>query len=203
MIQEEEKLWKRGYKIVAGIDEAGRGPLAGPVVAAAVFINKKDFSFLKKIGLIKDSKELTPQKRKEAFELLIKKVEWRRGIVSEKIIDRINILQATKLAMGKALKDLEKRSKIKADFAIIDGITKINFEINQKVIVKADKKVLSCSAASIIAKVTRDELMIKYDKKYPLYNFKQHKGYGTKEHMAMLKKYGPCPLHRKSFNKGC
>lgn len=203
MIQEEEKLWKRGYKVVAGIDEAGRGPLAGPVVAAAVFINKKDFSFLKKIGLIKDSKELTPQKRKEAFELLIKKVEWGRGIVSEKIIDRINILQATKLAMEKALKDLEKRSKIKADFAIIDGITKINFEINQKVIVKADKKVLSCSAASIIAKVTRDELMIKYDKKYPLYNFKQHKGYGTKEHMAMLKKYGPCPLHRKNFNKGC
>lgn len=203
MIQEEEKLWKRGYKVVAGIDEAGRGPLAGPVVAAAVFINKKDFSFLKKISLIKDSKELTPQKRKEAFELLIKKVEWGRGIVSEKIIDRINILQATKLAMEKALKDLEKRSKIKADFAIIDGITKINFEINQKVIVKADKKVLSCSAASIIAKVTRDELMIKYDKKYPLYNFKQHKGYGTKEHMAMLKKYGPCPLHRKSFNKGC
>ncbi len=203
MIQEEEKLWKRGYKVVAGIDEAGRGPLAGPVVAAAVFINKKNFPFLKKNNLIKDSKELTPKKRKQSFDFLIKNVEWGIGIVSEKVIDKINILQATKLAMEKALKNLEKRSKMRADFAIIDGIMKINYGIKQKTIIKADKKVLSCSAASIIAKVTRDELMIKYDKKYPWYNFKQHKGYGTKEHLARLKKYGPCPLHRKSFNKGC
>lgn len=203
MIQEEEKIWKRGYKVVAGIDEAGRGPLAGPVVAAAVFITPKNFPLLKKNNLIKDSKELTPKKRRQAFDFLIKNVEWGTGIVSEKIIDKINILQATKLAMEKALKNLEKRSKMKADFVIIDGIMKINYGIKQKAIIKADKKVLSCSAASIIAKVTRDELMIKYDKKYPWYNFKQHKGYGTKEHLARLKKYGPCPLHRKSFNKGC
>ncbi|MDD3170447.1 MAG: ribonuclease HII [Candidatus Paceibacterota bacterium] len=199
MIQEEGKLWKKGYRVVVGIDEAGRGPLAGPVVAAAVFIDKKDFSLLRKNKFVRDSKELTPKKRKEVFEPLIKKVKWGTGIVSEKTIDRINILQATGLAMEKALKDFEKRNKIKADFAILDGIMKIDIEQKQKAVVKADKKVLSCSAASIIAKVTRDRIMVRYDKKYPLYNFKQHKGYGTKEHVRKLKKHGLCPIHRKSF----
>jgi len=199
MIQEEKKLWKKGYRVVVGIDEAGRGPLAGPVVAAAVFIDKKDFSLLRRNKFIRDSKELTPKKRKEVFDILIEKVKWGTGIVSEKTIDRINILQATGLAMEKALKDFEKRNKIKADFAILDGMMKIDIEQKQKTIVKADKKVLSCSAASIIAKVTRDGIMVRYDKKYPLYNFKQHKGYGTKEHVRKLKKHGLCPIHRKSF----
>lgn len=199
MIQEEEKLWKKGHKVVIGIDEAGRGPLAGPVVAGAVFIPKKDFSRLRKNKFIRDSKELTPKKRKEVYEFLIGSVKWGTGVVSEKMIDRINIFQATRLAMKKAIKDFEKRNKIKTDFVILDGMMKIDIEQKQKSIIKADKKVLSCSAASIIAKVTRDEMMIKYDKKYPLYNFKQHKGYGTREHAKKLKKHGPCPIHRKSF----
>lgn len=169
------------------------------MVAVAVFIDKKDFSLLRRNKFIRDSKELTPKKRKEVFDILIEKVKWGTGIVSEKTIDRINILQATGLAMEKALKDFEKRNKIKADFAILDGMMKIDIEQKQKAVVKADKKVLSCSAASIIAKVTRDGIMVRYDKKYPLYNFKQHKGYGTKEHVRKLKKHGPCPIHRKSF----
>ncbi len=199
MIQEEEKLRKRGYRVIVGIDEAGRGPLAGPVVASAVFIDKKDFFLLRKNKFIRDSKELTPGKRKEVFELLIKRVKWGTGIVSEKTVDRINILQATRLAMKKAIKDFEKKNKLKPDFVILDGIIKIDIEPKQKPIIKADKKVLSCSAASIIAKVTRDEIMVRYDKKYPLYNFKQHKGYGTREHVKKLKKHGRCPIHRKSF----
>jgi len=199
MIQEEEKLRKRGHKVIVGIDEAGRGPLAGPVVASAVFIDKKDFFLLRKNKFIRDSKELAPGKRKEVFELLIKRVKWGTGIVSEKTIDKINILQATRLAMKKAIKDFEKRNKLKPDFVILDGIIKIDVEPKQKSIIKADKKVLSCSAASIIAKVTRDEIMVRYDKKYPLYNFKQHKGYGTREHARKLKKHGRCPIHRKSF----
>jgi ribonuclease HII len=202
MIQEEEKLWKKGYNVVIGIDEAGRGPLAGPVVASAVFIHKKDFSRLRKNKFIRDSKELAPKKRKEVYEFLIGSVKWGTGVVSEKTIDRINIFQATRLAMKKAVRDFEKRNKIKADFVILDGTMRIDVEAEQKAIVKADKKVLSCSAASIIAKVTRDEMMIKYDKKYPLYNFKQHKGYGTREHARKLKKHGPCPIHRKSFKCG-
>ncbi len=199
MIQEEEKLWKRGYRVVVGLDEAGRGPLAGPVIASAVFIPKKDFFLLKKNEFVRDSKDLTPKKRKEVFEVLIKSVKWGTGIVSKKTIDRINIFQATRLAMKKAIKDFEKKNKLSADFVILDGIMRIDVEPKQKAIIKADKKVLSCSAASIIAKVTRDEIMIKYDKKYPLYNFKKHKGYGTKEHVRKLKKHGRCPIHRKSF----
>jgi len=202
MIQEEKKLWKKGYKYVVGIDEAGRGPLAGPVSAGAVLILEKDFEEAKKIKSVKDSKKLKEGKRKEVYLNLVKnkKVKWGIGMVSEKTIDKINILEATKIAMIKAVKNLEKKNKIKIDFLLLDGKMKLDLKINQKSIVKGDDKVFSISAASIIAKVKRDKLMERYDKKYPQYNFKKHKGYGTKEHLEKIKKNGACKIHRKSFN---
>lgn len=202
MIQEEKRLWKKGYKYIAGIDEAGRGPLAGPVVSGAVLIIEKNLKEVKKIKSVKDSKKLTEKKREEVYTNLINnyKLKWGIGIVSEKVIDKINILEATKLSMIRAVKDLEKRNKIKVDFLILDGKMKINLNINQESIIKGDDKVLSISAASIIAKVTRDRLMIKYDKLYPVYNFKKHKGYGTKEHLKNIRNNGICKIHRKSFS---
>ncbi|MDD4531606.1 MAG: ribonuclease HII [Candidatus Pacebacteria bacterium] len=201
MIQEEKKLWKRGFKHVAGIDEAGRGPLAGPVFASAVLIMEKDFLKARKIKSVRDSKKLKESKREEVFSDLIKskEIKWGVGKVSEKMIDKINILQATKLAMVKAIKDLEKRNKLKVDFIILDGKMKLDLDIQQKSIIKADDKVFSVSAASIIAKVSRDALMKKHDKKYPEYDFEKHKGYGTKEHLEKIRKYGICPIHRKTF----
>ncbi len=201
MLNEEKKLWKKGYKCIAGIDEAGRGPLAGPVSAGAVLIFEKDFKEAKKIQSVKDSKKLNEKKRKEVYLNLIKNknIKWGHGLVSEKVIDRINILEATKLAMLKAIKDLEKKNKVKVDFIILDGKMKLKTNIEQISIVKADDKVFSVSAASIIAKVRRDELMERHDKLYPEYNFKKHKGYGTKEHLRNIKKHGICEIHRKSF----
>jgi ribonuclease HII len=196
-LSEERKLWRRGYKRVACLDEAGRGPLAGPVTAAVVAI-KPGFKFqISGFRNIKDSKKLTPEKRERFYWLLIKNpcIEWGIGKVSEKIIDKINILEATKLAMKKAIARLNK----KPDFLILDGKMKINLPISQKSIVKADEKVFSCAAASILAKVTRDRIMEKYHLKYPRYRFNQHKGYPTKLHLKMLKKYGSCKIHRKSF----
>jgi len=204
-------LWKGGYKRVACLDEAGRGPLAGPVVAAAVTINlklktKKEKRQLKTKNLLlkitKDSKKLIPRKREEIYKILINCswIKWGIGIISPKIIDRVNILEATKLAMEKAIQKLKtKKEKLKIDYLILDGKIKLNLKIPQKAIVKADEKVFSCSAASIIAKVTRDRIMIRYHKKYPKYRFDLHKGYPTKLHLKMLKKYGPCKIHRKSF----
>jgi ribonuclease HII len=201
MLQEEKRLRKKGYRYVVGIDEAGRGPLAGPVVSGAVLILEKDFKEIKKIKSVKDSKKLSEKKREEVYSNLINnpKVKWGIGIVSEKIIDKINILEATKLSMIKAVKDLETKNHIKVDFLILDGRMRINLDIEQESIIKADDKVFSVSAASIIAKVTRDRLMIKYNRKYPAYNFKKHKGYGTKEHLEIIKKNGICKIHRKSF----
>jgi ribonuclease HII len=191
--QEEKKLWKKGYKKIVGIDEAGRGPLAGPVVACALVIkNCSKFDFKQ----IKDSKKLSPKRREELYKTLIKHpaIEWGIGRVSEKVIDRINILEATKLAMKKAVQKLKKPS-----FLVLDGKIALDLETPQKSIVKADEKVFSCACASIIAKVTRDKLMQKCDKKYPFYGFGKHKGYPTKLHRKMLRKHGPCKIHRKSF----
>ena len=189
------------------MDEAGRGPIAGPVVAACVIINyhktKSQISNLKNIlKEVKDSKKLSAKKREKLFKVLTKSpfIEWGIGIVSEKIIDKINILEATKLAMKHAVaKTKTKNLKLMADYLILDGNIKLDLPIPQKAIVKADQKVMSCAAASILAKVTRDRIMAKYDKKYPRYGFLKHKGYPTKKHVRMLKKYGPCPIHRKSF----
>lgn len=224
-LNEEKKLWKKGCKRVACIDEAGRGPLAGPVVACAVAITTAKFknqklnlkNKIKNLKLLKevnDSKKLTAKKREEIYKIITKSpfIEWGIGIVSEKMIDKINILEATKLAMIKAIKNLEKKLQKKLspfsygrrkygiiDFAILDGNIRLDIKIPQKAIVKADAKVFSCAAASIIAKVTRDRLMLKYHRKYPQYFFDKHKGYGTKLHFEMLKKYGHCKIHRKSF----
>jgi len=192
---EEKKLWKRGYKKVAGLDEAGRGPLAGPVTAAAVFVNQ-EFK-IEDLKEVNDSKKLSAKKREELYGLITKNknIEWGIGIVSEKVIDKINILEATKLAMKKAIAKLKQNP----DFLILDGKMRINVAIAQKSIIKADAKVFSCAAASILAKVTRDRMMVKYHKRYPKYRFDVHKGYPTKIHCRALLKYGPCKIHRKSF----
>lgn len=215
---EELKLWKRGYRVVVGLDEAGRGPLAGPVTAAAVtvrqFPSSPSASRLRRAGnfqfsKIKDSKKLSPKKREEWYKLLKRHpdIKWGIGTVSEKIIDKINIFEATKLAMKKAIEDLKNKDSRNYDrnllkplsFLILDGNMKLDLVIPQKAIVKADEKVFSCAAASIIAKVTRDRIMRRYGKKYPQYGFEKHKGYGTKAHCQALKKHGPCRIHRFSF----
>jgi len=203
LLFKERKLWKAGYKRVAGLDEAGRGPLAGPVVAAAVFVvPNTDLS--NQILKIKDSKKLSRAKREEFFKILTRypRIEWGIGKVSEKIIDKINIKNAAELAMEKALRALEKKIGKNADFLIIDGNHLNNKKLKfrpHKLIVKADAKVFSCIAASIIAKVSRDRIMRKLHEKFPCYGFLKHKGYPTKQHFRALKKHGPCKIHRRSF----
>ncbi|KPJ54977.1 ribonuclease HII [Parcubacteria bacterium DG_72] len=198
--REEKKLYKKGYKKVVGIDESGRGPLAGPVIACAITVPEfliSNFKFLK----IKDSKQLTAKQREEIYKLLKKDsgVQWGIGRVSEKVIDRINIFQATKLAMQRAVKNLEKK-QANIDFLIIDGSFEIKCPISQKSIIKADEKVFSVAAASIIAKVFRDKMMINYHKKFPEYCFNRHKGYPTKQHKQVIKQHGSCCLHRQTFH---
>jgi ribonuclease HII len=237
---EERKFNKMGYEIVVGVDEVGRGPLAGPVVVGAVIVlencknslGNKIFSprtplrvrklrknllprsfFLK----VKDSKQLSERKREEIYKEILKcpNILWGIGQVSEKVVDKINILNATKLAMQKAVKNLQKKLSIHKThgrgkneylnlFVLVDGNMK--FEegwfgdgCGCKSIVKGDQKVFSIATASIIAKVYRDNLMIKYAKKYPQYGFELHKGYGTKKHYENLKKFGQCEIHRKTF----
>ena len=197
---EEKILWEQGFEFVAGLDEAGRGPLAGPVVAAAVLMNPHSTSSgLAKAKIllkdINDSKKLSEKQREFFYKILVKNknIKWGIGVVSEKVIDEINILEATKLAMSEAIKNL------KPDFLLLDGNFKIKSEIPQKSIIAGDQKVVSISCAGIIAKVTRDRIMKKMHKKYPQYKFNEHKGYGTKLHVQMLKKFGACPIHRKSF----
>ncbi|OWK27099.1 MAG: ribonuclease HII [Parcubacteria group bacterium GW2011_GWA2_38_13b] len=208
---EEIKLRERGYKFIAGVDEVGRGPLAGNITAAAViFPANFQFSIFPpeadpaqwrdNFQEINDSKKLSAKKREKAYKLLTrnKKIIWSVASVSEKIIDKINIHKATQLAMLKAIRKL----KIRPDFIIIDGneFRNENFDgYGKKFIVKADAKTMSCAAASIIAKVTRDRLMARMHKKYPRYGFDKHKGYGTRKHFTALKKNGPCPLHRETF----
>lgn len=203
---EEEKLWRKGYKIVIGLDEAGRGPLAGPVIAAAVSVSPK--LKIKNFNGVKDSKKLTAKQREYFYKILTthSQIKWGVGRVSEKVIDRINILEATKLAMLKAIADLERKIKkipknfTKIEFLILDGNFKINSKIPQKSIIKADGKVFSCAAASIIAKVTRDRIMLNYHRKYPQYGFDRHKGYPTRAHIRNIEEYGICGIYRKTFN---
>ena len=200
--KEEEKLQKQGYKFIAGIDEAGRGPLAGPVVAAAVIVKKnkgkKGIDFLLK--KVKDSKKLSFLQREEIFEELIrcKMIIWSVASVAEKIIDKINIKNAAELAMEKAVNKLRK----KPDFLLIDGNSLKNQKLKKteyKLVVRGDDKIFSCAAASIIAKVVRDRIMQKFHKKYPKFGFDKHKGYPTKFHYKALRENGPCPIHRRSF----
>jgi len=190
MLYYERKARRKGYNIIAGIDEAGRGPWAGPVVAAAVVL--RDFSFTNRID---DSKKLTPQQRKKAFSEIKKKASLGIGIISPAEIDRVNILNATKMAMEKAVSELDKWP----DCLLIDG--KIRFPGGYIIenIIGGDGKSLSIACASIVAKVTRDNIMSNYDKLYDNYGFKRHKGYGTPQHHKALKKFGPCPIHRISY----
>lgn len=189
---EEEKLWKRGFEFVVGLDEVGRGPLAGPAVAAAVFSRKNRRPDIN----VNDSKKLSEKKREALYEMLIghPDIRWGIGIVGEQKIDEINILQATKLAMSLAVENLP------ADFLLLDGNFILDgLDISQKSIVKGDSKVFSIAAASIIAKVTRDRMMQKMHQTYPKYGFDKHKGYGTPLHLRNLREFGPCKIHRKSF----
>jgi len=198
----ERRLLKQ-YTTIMGIDEAGRGPLAGPVVAAAVSLNSLNNKKLKKIvSIAKDSKKITARQREKVFEMILKEktLKWGIGEASNIVIDRINILNATKLAMKKAVFKIKKN--LKHTILIIDGNQRINIDCDQVTIINGDEKIFLCSCASIIAKVYRDRLMERLDKKYPKYGFKQHKGYPTKKHYASIRKNGLSPMHRKSFNCG-
>lgn len=201
----EEELFNEGYSFFIGVDEAGRGPLAGPVVAGACALKNYDFSFENSIyKLVRDSKTLSEIQREKVFEFIQENFWVGVGICDHKTIDRINILEATFLAMKKAVASLSRNlrnfSKYEEKIVLVDGDKVIpNFSAKQKAFINGDKSVKSISAASIIAKVTRDRIMRKYDEKYPQYQFGKHKGYGTKLHMEKLKKYGPCEIHRKSF----
>lgn len=184
--------------LVLGIDEAGRGPLAGPVVAACVILDKNNFP-----KEINDSKKLNPKKRKEIFENLKKTAKIGVGIVDCKKIDEINILQATKLAMFEAYLDLKNKYKILPEIILVDGnFSPFNLQDNIKEIipvVKGDKKSLFIAAASIVAKEFRDSLMLEIHNQYPQYRFDKHKGYPTKFHVEKIKEFGVCKYHRKTF----
>lgn len=211
---EEEKLWRRGCALI-GTDEVGMGPLAGPVIAAAVYIQppgaKDDVEELLGLG-VRDSKLVSPKKRERIFQVLTahSRVRWAAGQVDEKLIDRINILEAGLQAMRQAVtqvvatitKEFPSYGSEENLFVMVDGRNIIpDLIMNQKSVIDGDAKIFSIAAASIIAKVLRDRLMCEYAKKYPEYQFEKHKGYGTKLHYALLKKHGISPLHRRSFLK--
>jgi len=197
-LAEEKKLFSQGYKVIGAIDEAGRGPLAGPVVAACVIFNA-NIRIENELFKVNDSKKISEKTRESLFELIKQNfVEVGVGICDHKTIDRINILQATFLAMKKAISAV----KNKPDFIIIDGSLKLpNCSTPQQTYIKGDERLFTIAAASIIAKVTRDRLMQEMDNLFPDYGFIKHKGYGTKMHLEKLKQFGPCAIHRLSFNK--
>ena len=187
----EELAARQGYRIVAGVDEAGRGPLAGPVVAAAVILP---------VGVdladVNDSKKLTPSRRDELFDLIHERaIAVGVGMGDHVLVDRINILQATLAAMGQAVGALA----VPPEYLLIDGISRIPIPIPQRTIKKGDGASISIAAASIIAKVTRDRLMVDYDRQYPGYGFAEHKGYGCATHLAAIAALGPSPIHRTTF----
>lgn len=188
----ENKLFAEGVTLIAGMDEAGRGPLAGPVTAACCI---PDFS--KIVEGVNDSKKLTEKKRESLFDLIkSSSVSFSVVSVDEATIDEINILNATKKAMKEALQKLE----IKPEYLLVDAV-KCDFGLPYSPIIHGDALSYSIAAASVLAKVTRDRLMLEYDELYPEYGFAKHKGYGTKQHIEALKKYGPCPIHRRTFIK--
>jgi ribonuclease HII len=190
----ENKLYSEGLKYIAGIDEAGRGPLAGPVVVGIAIMKPDSF-----IEGVNDSKKISEKKRELLYEQITNEaIDWSVGIVDQNEIDEINILNATKKALHMAITNL----KIKPDRILVDALEHIDTcGIPYTSIIKGDAKVYSISAASIIAKVTRDRMMKEYDEIYPEYGFAGHKGYGTAKHIQAIKTYGPCPLHRKTFIK--
>jgi ribonuclease HII len=187
----EEKARRQGFQVITGLDEAGRGPLAGPVVAAAVVLPRT-----RNIQGVADSKTLKAEQREKALSLIRKRaLGIGVGIVEAEEIDRLNILQASLKAMELALQDLS----LSPDCLLIDGLHTLRLPLNQQAIIKGDGRCLSIAAASIVAKVTRDRLMVDYHERYPQYNFARHKGYGTREHLQAIREHGCCPLHRQSF----
>lgn len=191
MYEIERTCREKGYNYVAGVDEAGRGPLAGPVYAAAVILPEDVY-----IEGINDSKKLSEKKREELFDVICEKaVAYSIAECSEARIDEINILNATFEAMNKAVNGLN----VKPDYVLVDGNRISGMDIPHETVVKGDAKSISIAAASILAKVSRDRAICMAAKKYPLYGFEKHKGYGTKAHCEALLKYGPCEIHRKTF----
>jgi len=188
----ETDLWRKGFRTVGGVDEVGRGPLAGPVVAACV-VFPQDF-FLDEVN---DSKKVTATKRERLFDQILDTArEVGIGIVGEETIDSMNILNASLKAMWKAVKEL----KNVPEFVLVDGNQRIpNLSLPQMPVIKGDSQSLSIAAASIVAKVTRDRIMLKYHEEYPEFSFADHKGYGTRAHVEALKAFGPCRIHRRSF----
>jgi ribonuclease HII len=188
----ERALRARGFLLVAGVDEAGRGPLAGPVVAAAVIL-PEDFA----LDGLTDSKKVSAPKREKIYAILTATAEilWAVAEASVEEIDRLNILRATHLAMARAVQGLPS----KPDHALVDGLPVRGLPVTHTAVVAGDTLSLSIAAASIIAKVTRDRLMVELDARYPQYGFARHKGYGVREHLEALRNHGPCPAHRRSF----
>ncbi len=203
----ERELAAQGMPFVIGIDEAGRGPLCGPVVAAAVCFKDPFFvipeRLIQEFSLIRDSKKLSETQREKIFDLIQEYFHVGIGLARSDVIDRMNILQATFLAMRGAFTMLRKklpREMLTQGILLIDGNQEIpNLSLKQEAVIAGDSTVKSIAAASIIAKVTRDRMMLEYDQQYPQYGFAKHKGYGTKVHMDALRKYGPTPIHRMSF----
>jgi len=191
----ENKYLNLGYKNICGVDEAGRGPLAGPVVVGAVVMPLENDKIIEGID---DSKKLTEQKREELYDKIVKTcLAFKVSIISEKVIDKINILNATKKGMEEAVKGLN----LKPDFVLVDAVKGLDFDCEYLPIIKGDFLSYSIGCASILAKVTRDRIMKDFSKIYPNYHFDKHKGYGTKEHIELLKKFGKCDIHRITFIK--
>ena len=190
----EKKLYDKGIKYIAGIDEAGRGPLAGPVVVGCVIMPQDSF-----IEYVNDSKKVSETKREMLYEKITNEaIAWSTGIVMQDEIDEINILNATKKALTMAIDNL----KIKPEVIVVDALEKIDtHQIPYISVIKGDAKIYSISAASIVAKVTRDRIMREYDQIYPQYGFASHKGYGTAKHIQAIKEYGLFPIHRRTFTK--
>jgi ribonuclease HII len=197
----EHNLWCHGYKLVAGVDEVGRGSWAGPIVAGAVVIDHKKLSQLKKqpwFRQVTDSKLLTSLRREGIFKACEKEVVWAVGVINNKTIDKIGIGEANRRVIHLAINNLP----YKPNYILVDYVAKLSDKITEipiKVLVDGDAKVFSIALASIMAKVYRDRLMINYHTKYSGYGFKQHKGYGTAQHTSALRKLGPSPLHRRSY----
>ncbi|MEW5766895.1 MAG: ribonuclease HII [bacterium] len=187
----EREARQQGRRLIAGVDEAGRGPLAGPVVAAAVIL-PDDIN----LPTVNDSKKLTPRQRELAYQNILEvALDWGIGVVNEGRIDRINILQATYEGMREAIFNL----KSPPEFILVDGRAIPGLSIPQRALINGDSLSLSIAAASVVAKVIRDHIMLNYDRVYPEYGFARHKGYGTKAHLEAVAKWGPCKIHRRSF----
>ena len=190
----EQELYQKGFQKICGIDEAGRGPLAGPVVVAGVIMPQDS-----RIEGVNDSKKVSEKKREQLYDLILEEsISYSVGIIGQDIIDEINILNATKQGVTNVVEELD----VKPDLILVDALTHIDTKgIPYDSIIKGDAKCYQIAAASIVAKVTRDRIMRQWDEIYPQYGFAQHKGYGTAKHIQAIKEYGLCPIHRRSFTK--